>query len=375
MINPLQAGRTNRTANPMTLILLGFFSLGAAAQSDGSGDQDGGSGSGEREDASIQATVLATNDGVIQPSLCVGGDCLATESFGDRTLKLKENNTRLLFEDTSNSGSFPGNDWLLIANESTNGGRNLFAIQDATAGRNLLTVEAGAPDNALLLDAQGDLGLGLPAGQSAAVELHVADGDTPTVRLQQTDQSGFSPQVWDMAGNETNFFVRDVTNGSQLPFKIRPGAASDSLVVEGNGNIGLGVTPAQAKLHVVGDARIDGSVYQLSSRSVKTEFETVEPARILDRLAGLDLGAWHYLEGPDGARHFGPAAEDFHAAFGLGESAERISLSDMAGIALGAAQALQKELDERDREIESLKARLERLEQALLEDRAGHGES
>ena len=34
-----------------------------------------------------------------------------------------------------------------------------------------------------------------------------------------------------MAGNETNFFIRDVTNGSKLPFRIRPGAPTSSIDV------------------------------------------------------------------------------------------------------------------------------------------------
>ncbi len=37
-----------------------------------------------------------------------------------------------------------------------------------------------------------------------------------------------------------NFFVRDSTNGSTLPFKIRPGAPTDTLVLEADGTLGLG---------------------------------------------------------------------------------------------------------------------------------------
>jgi hypothetical protein len=43
-----------------------------------------------------------------------------------------------------------------------------------------------------------------------------------------------------VAGNETNFFVRDVTNGSKLSFRIRPGAPTDSIFIQNNGRIGIG---------------------------------------------------------------------------------------------------------------------------------------
>jgi len=61
------------------------------------------------------------------------------------------------------------------------------------------------------------------------VEMHLVDGNTPTLRLEQNGSSGFTPQTWDLAGNEANFFVRDVTNGSKLPFKIIPGAPDNSV--------------------------------------------------------------------------------------------------------------------------------------------------
>lgn len=310
-------------------------------------------------------------DLTVRDSLCVGFDCLDAESFGSDTLRLKENNLRLHFEDTSTTTGFAGNDWTLVANEEGSGGANMFAIQDRSAGRNLMTLTAGAPANSLFMNNAGNIGLGTA---SPALELHVADGDSPSVRLDQTTASGFAAQVWDVVGNEANFFVRDVTGGSNLVFRLIPGAPENSIYVAPSGNVGLGTSSPQARLHVAGgDVRVDGSVYQLSSRAVKTDFLRMEPARLLELVEGLDLGVWRYLAGADDGRHFGPAAEDFHAAFGLGESEERISISDMAGVALGAAQALKQQIDQRDRKIESLEARLERLEQALLETPAEAG--
>ena len=57
-----------------------------------------------------------------------------------------------------------------------------------------------------------------------AVELHVRDGDSPALRLEQDNSAGFNPQIWDLAGNETNFFLRNVSNSSDLPFRVFPDA-------------------------------------------------------------------------------------------------------------------------------------------------------
>lgn len=65
--------------------------------------------------------------------------------------------------------------------------------------------------------------------------MHTVDGDSPTLRLEQDGSSGFTPQTWDIAGNEANLFIRDVTNGSKLPFRIRPNAPTDSLDITTDG--------------------------------------------------------------------------------------------------------------------------------------------
>jgi hypothetical protein len=186
-------------------------------------------------------------DVIVQGSLCVGIDCSSSESFGFDTQRLKENNLRLHFDDTSNSASFPSNDWRLVANETSNGGANLFAIEDATAGRRPFVVEAGAPANTLYAEADGDVGI---KTANPVVDLHMVEGNTPTVRLEQDGSDGFSSQTWDLAGNETNFFVRDVTNSSTLSFRIFPGADNDDQLVIRNSRVGVGTDNPTAELHV-----------------------------------------------------------------------------------------------------------------------------
>ena len=72
------------------------------------------------------------------------------------------------------------------------------------------------------------------------LDLHARTGNTPGLRLEQDNSGGFTAQTWDMAANEANFFIRDVTGGSRLPFRIRPGAPTSSIDIAASGNVGIG---------------------------------------------------------------------------------------------------------------------------------------
>ena len=161
---------------------------------------------------------------------------------------VKENNLRIKFQDTSTSASFPSNDWQLTANDSSNGGANKFSVDDISGSRTPFTIEAGAPSHSLYVDDGGKIGLGT---NTPTVQLHVKDGNTPTLRLDQDGSSGFGAQIWDLAGNEANFFIRDASNGSTLPFRIFPGAPSNAITIEATtGDVGLNTTSPAAPLHI-----------------------------------------------------------------------------------------------------------------------------
>lgn len=214
------------------------------------------------------ADIVHNDDVIITFSLCAGNDCVNGESFGFDTLRLKENNLRIHFDDTSSSASFPQNDWRIVANDSGNGGANYLAIEDSTAGRSPFKVQAGAPADALLVESTGDIGIGT---SNPVLEVHVVDGDSPTLRLEQDGSSGFTPQTFDIAANESNFFVRDVTNGSALAFRIAPGADTNSLSIAANNNIGMGIQTAAAALHIRRTDSTAGLLVEDTSNSLNSQ--------------------------------------------------------------------------------------------------------
>ena len=194
------------------------------------------------------------DDLIVQGSACVGLDCVDGEVFGFDTVRLKENNTRLQFDDTSTSAGFPTNNWQIRANDSGSGGASFLGFVDQGSTGNSETgtitfrVDAGASANALRVSSSSKVGL---RTATPVLDLHIATSDTPAHRLEQTNAGGFSAQTWDIGGNEANFFVRDVTSGSLLPFRIRPGAPTSSIDISAAGLVGIGTGSPAAKLHSV----------------------------------------------------------------------------------------------------------------------------
>ena len=205
--------------------------------------------------AAASADNVIADDQIVQGSQCVGLDCVNNEPFGFSTQIYKENNNRILFNDTSATPGFSTRNWGLIANANGNPGADYFGLMDLGAdgtdvngaGIYPFKVAAGAGDNALSIDGQGDVGIGTA---EAALDLQIKRQDTPAIRLDQDPSGGYTAQTWDVGGNEANFFVRDATAGSRLVFRIRPGAPTSSLDVNGNGNVGIGIAAPSAPLDV-----------------------------------------------------------------------------------------------------------------------------
>jgi hypothetical protein len=214
------------------------------------------------------------DDLIVQGSACVGLDCVNNESFGFDTIRLKENNTRIKFDDTSSSTGFPANDWQLTANDSASGGSSKFSIEDITGSKVPFTVTAGASTNSIFVDSTGRVGF---RTSTPVLDLHVATSNTPAIRLEQNNSGGFTAQTWDIAGNEANFFVRDVTGGSRLPFRIRPGAPTSSIDINASGNVGIGTASATEDLTLKSKAaNSDVFLVQGSAASSPTLFRIFE---------------------------------------------------------------------------------------------------
>jgi hypothetical protein len=108
-----------------------------------------------------------------------------------------------------------------------------------------------------------------------------------------------------------------------------------------------------------------GSWSMLSDRHAKHTLEPVDPHAILERVTTLPIHSWSYATQEASIRHVGPMAQDFAAAFQVGEDDRMISSVDADGVALAAIQALHAQLRQRDSELAALRERLAIIEQAV----------
>lgn len=142
-------------------------------------------------------------------------------------------------------------------------------------------------------------------------------------------------------------------------FQVRAtGGVRFVTAIDGNGNSAAGVSLAPG----------GGSWASLSDRNAKENFTPVNPEMILARVVSLPLTTWSYKT-ENGVRHIGPMAQDFYAAFNVGEDNRHIADVDEGGVALAAIQGLNKKMEKqlktRDAEIEQLQQTVAQLKAAM----------
>lgn len=140
--------------------------------------------------------------------------------------------------------------------------------------------------------------------------------------------------------------VPDPTPGN--PPMPNPDLAADQFWVRAAGGVylvtavdpGTGVPTQGVMLPANGSAW--EALPSSSDRNMKTEISPVDARAVLAKVAALPIATWSYRgsQGTAGPRHLGPMAQDFRAAFGLGDDDRHIAPVDASGVSLAAIQGL-----------------------------------
>ncbi len=111
----------------------------------------------------------------------------------------------------------------------------------------------------------------------------------------------------------------------------------------------------------------------VSDLNLKEAFETADPGLILQRLSKLPVQTWNYKWDDPSIRHIGPMAQDFAAAFGVGEDEKHICPVDAQGVAFAAIQALHQIVRDRGALLDDLRTQLQiqQKEKETLQARVG----
>lgn len=178
----------------------------------------------------------------------------------------------------------------------------------------------------------------VPGGSS-----NIASGNSSFAAGRRAKAQHAGAFVW---GDSTD---ADVSSNAANQFVVR---ASGGAIFYTNASLTTGASLAAGS----------GSWSSLSDRAVKTGLVPTNPKAVLERLAAMPIYEWSYRSQGPGVRHLGPTAQDFRAAFGLGEDDRHISTVDADGVALAAIQALYRENQELRGRLAALEARLAALE-------------
>ncbi len=156
--------------------------------------------------------------------------------------------------------------------------------------------------------------------------------------------------------NCTNYALLGDINGNtyinapdgEIAFRI--GNVTNAMTISNNGNVTIPGT-----LTV-------GSMSNGSDRNLKENFAPVDGANLLTKLNAIPMQTWKYKTDSPSIRHLGPMAQDFRAAFGLGEDDKHISTIDEGGVALAAVQELYREGLKKDATIRHQNATIRHLQ-------------
>ncbi len=193
----------------------------------------------------------------------------------------------------------------------------------------------------------------------------------------------------DADGDEGTFVWSDST--ALAPFAS---TGPNQFLIRAAGGVGINRNNPAHPVHVGTDTTNGNGAHctntgvwtNASDRNAKENFRRVDRRELLRKLVDLPVTEWRYKGEEKSVRHVGPMAQDFRAAFGLGESETHIGTIDADGVVLAAIQGLHEivlEKDvameclraEKDAEIAELNERLTRLEAALSRDSEGKREN
>ena len=222
---------------------------------------------------------------------------------------------------------------------------------DNTASEGNASVSGGGANTASAVDATVAGGWSNTASGHAATvaggNYNTAAGDYSLAAGRRAKANHFGAFVWadpsdfDFASTADNEFSARTTGGVRFVSAI-----------DGSGNPTAGVTLAAGS----------GSWSSISDLNAKANFSSVDGQDVLASLAEVPITTWNYKAQDSSIRHMGPVAQDFYAAFGLGESETAITTVDADGVALAAIQGLYELLQETRAENAALEARIGQLE-------------
>ena len=186
-------------------------------------------------------------------------------------------------------------------------------------------------------NANGDYAIALGLGADARGESSTAIGRTVGAHGDYSTAMGnfafadFAARGAFVYGDRST--TNDLVSFAPNSFVVR---AAGGTIFYSAANLSAGVSLASG----------GGSWQSVSDVKRKDHFRDVDGEGVLGKIARMPIREWNYKSQPSSIRHLGPTAQDFRAAFGLGESDTTITTTDIDGVNMLAVQALERRTSE-----------------------------
>ncbi len=210
-----------------------------------------------------------------------------------------------------------------------------------------------SPGDAFLLDGFGNVGIGTSTASlpTASLEVRRSDGSAK-ILVNETGASATRTLFELQNAGRTHFKITNTDAGSQWVFTNT--GSSFFISLQGTGG-------PEFKILNNGNAILAGVLTEGSDINTKTAITDIDEQEILNLVSALPVTKWEYKDAR-GEVHIGPMAQDFYAAFGLGNSETGIATIDTVGVALAAIKALNEANISLKQQNSELFARIEKLE-------------
>lgn len=181
-------------------------------------------------------------------------------------------------------------------------------------------------------------------------------GDNVTAGTQDSVRAEFPGQaVWRLSCGMRINTNQAATTG------VAFGGPSVNSSVCGTGNPYFGQSDAMISTSTGAYLSNAGIWTNTSDVNRKHLFRTLAGEDVLTRLRSLPIQTWSYRVEDSSVRHLGPTAQDFRAAFGLGNDDKVIGTVDADGVALAGVQALERRTARQQADLTAARAEIEKL--------------
>ena len=283
-------------------------------------------GSSLANDYNVAVGYYALRNGSGEQNVAVGASALSNAAGGS-------NNTALGYRALYNAASSGNTALGHLALDNLNSGFSNTAV-----GKDALGTVTIGEQNVAVGNSAGSL---INAGSRNTFLGY--DADATFTDLSNTTAIGNGAKV--LASNTMSFGNTAITEWSfGMNASLQAGRA---LQVGLTGNPGNGAYLTDG-----------GTWTNTSDVNSKEDFSELNNNDILHRVSGLPINRWRYKGTNE--YHIGPTAQDFHRLFHTGLDDKTISTVDPSGVALAAIQALIKQNEDLQRQIDDLKKLLDK---------------